>query len=473
MNDEKRSTSVAAGRLTDGQSHRGVGFVAGIAALGGLLFGFDTGIISAALLYIRDDFTLGTFGQQLLVSILLAGALVGVLMAGMVLDRIGRKRTLVVLAAVFTLGAVACALAPSATTLLVARFALGMSVGASSVAVPVYVAEISPADTRGRLVSMYQLLIGVGIFASYIVGYLLSNGQHWRWMLGLAAIPSLLMFVGVLRLPESPRWLISQGDAPGARRALQRILPDDAVAATLTGIQTSPDAAKTSYRQLLNPRYRRAVVLGVVVAATNQLVGVNAVIYYAPTLLIAAGLADSASLLSSIGIGLAIVVFTALSLVSIDRVGRRPLLLGGIAVVVASLIFTGLVYLLPESAWRGPLLVAGLVIYIAAFAASLGIGIWLINSEIFPTAIRGTAASLGSTTHWVLDLAIAMTTLTLFQVLTPSGLFWVFAAFGVAGFLYLFRNLPETKGRSLEEVERLLASPSFNPLGAQPGRDHR
>ncbi|MGW7574944.1 sugar porter family MFS transporter [Streptomyces sp. NPDC054765] len=445
--------------------------VAGTAALGGLLFGFDTGIISAALLYIREDFGLGTFGQQAVVSILLVGAIVGALTAGQLLDRIGRKKALFALAVVFTLAALSCAAAPSVGLLMIGRFVLGLAVGASSVAVPVYVAEIAPPTSRGRLVSLYQLLVGVGIFVSYLVGYAFSNGGHWRWMLGVAALPSVIMLAGVARLPESPRWLVTRGRDEEARTALARLHAEEDIDRALQEFHSgSEPETKVSYRDLFRPRFRRAVLLGMAVAAANQLVGVNAVVYYAPTLLVKAGLGASASLLSSVGIGIAIVVFTTLAVLCVDKVGRRPLLLSGMATVVASLVFIGCVYLLPErDGVTGPLLVTGLILYIAAFSASLGISIWIINSEIFPTAIRGKAASLGSLTLWVLDLVIALTTLTLFQLLTPQGLFWLFAVFGTVGFVVLYRHLPETKNRSLEDIQESLTA-GRRPSGAQDER---
>ncbi|MEH1017789.1 sugar porter family MFS transporter [Micromonospora sp. CPCC 206060] len=433
--------------------------VAVTAALGGLLFGFDTGIISGALLYIRTDFRLGTTGQQLVVSVLLLGAIVGVVTAGQILDRLGRKKSLGVLAGVFTVAAVASALAPGVGTLMAARFALGLAVGASSVAVPVYVAEIAPTAVRGRLVSLYQFLVTVGILAAYLVGYALSDGGRWRWMLGLAAFPSLLMLLGVLRVPESPRWLLARGHTDQARAALARFHPAEEVDRELASLRKgTAEESRISYRDLFRPQLRRATTLGVAIAATNQLVGVNAVIYYAPTIFVQAGFGDSASLLSSVGIGTANVACTLAALLVIDRVGRRPLLLGGITLVVTSLIFLGALYLLPgRTGLTGTLLVVGLIAYIASFSASLGISIWLINSEVFPTAVRGKAASVGSFTHWALDFLVALTTLTLIELFTPTGLFWIFGAFGIVGYVFLYRRLPETKNRSLEEIEKDLS----------------
>lgn len=449
----------------------GAAGVAVTAALGGLLFGFDTGIISGALLFIRDDFHLGTVGQQVMVAILLLGAIAGVVAAGQVLDRIGRKRTLTVLAAIFTVAAVGSGLAPDAGVLMAARFVLGLAVGASSVAVPVYVAEIAPTSARGRMVSMYQFLVTVGIFVAYLVGYALSGGGHWRWMLGIAAVPSAVMLLGVLRLPESPRWLLARGRTERARAALERFHAAEDVDRELASLREgAATETRISYRELFRPRLRRATLLGVAVAATNQLVGVNAVIYYAPTMLVDAGFGDSASLLSSVGIGAANMVCALVALLVIDRVGRRPLLLSGIAVVVLSLAFLGALYLMPDqSGFTGILLVAGLIVYVAVFSASLGIAIWLVNSEVFPTAVRGKAASLGSLTHWGLDFLVALTTLTLIQLLTPTGLFWIFGLFGIAGFVFLYRTLPETKNRSLEEIGQALRPAPARGRAKVPG----
>ncbi|GAA2805760.1 sugar porter family MFS transporter [Saccharopolyspora taberi] len=428
-----------------------------IAALGGLLFGYDTGVISAALLYIAPAFGLSDGMQQFVVASLLLGAIVGSIGGGPVVDRMGRKSTLVLVSIVFSVGALLSAAAVNAEILILARVLLGLAIGTSSLVVPTYIAEIAPPASRGRLVSMNQLMITIGIFASYLVGYAFAESGGWRWMLGLAVIPSLAMLVGLLMLGESPRWLLSRGRTDDARQALLRTRsPEDAEAELAEMSAAMREESRFSYRDLVRPRLRPAVLLGVAVAATNQLVGVNAVIYYAPTILKQAGLGDSAAILSSVGIGATNMVFTAIALLLIDRVGRRPLLIGGTGVVIAVLFGLGALYLLPSVQGLGTLLTVGLMVYEAAFAASLGLAIWLINSEIFPTAVRGKAAGVGTVTHWGLDFLISVSVLTLIQMFTATGLFWIYGVLGLLGMVYLYRKLPETKGRSLEDIEKSL-----------------
>jgi sugar porter (SP) family MFS transporter len=426
----------------------------GVAALGGLLFGYDTGIISAALLFITREFGLSAVGQQVVVGSLLLGAVLGVLIGGPVGDAIGRRRALLGAAVLFAVAAVASAMATSAATLVGARLALGIALGSSSLIAPAYIAEISPAAVRGRLVSLNQLMITVGILVAYLVGYAFAGGQEWRWMLGLGTVPAVAMFAGLLALSESPRWLLTSGHPKRARAALERFHTAESADREIEEIRRAADQdARLSARDLLRPRLRPAVLLGVVIAATNQLVGVNAVIYYAPTMLQQAGFGDASAILATVGIGAVNVVVTVAALTLIDRLGRRKLILGGTTVVIAALLLLGTLYLVTDLG--GParvLLVLGLCLYIAAFAASLGIAIWLINSEIFPTAVRAKAAALGTGTHWVLNLAISSTVLTTISALTPTGLFWLYAAFGLAGLWYLARRLPETRDRSLEDV---------------------
>ncbi len=428
-----------------------------IAALGGLLFGYDTGVISAALLYIAPAFGLSTGMKEVVVASLLLGAVAGAMSGGPVVDRLGRKRTLLLVSAVFTAGALLSAVAVNVLMLIVARVVLGVAIGASSLVVPAYIAEIAPPALRGRLVSMNQLMITIGIFVSYLVGYAFAEMQGWRWMLGLAAVPSLAMLIGLLFLGESPRWLLARGRTEEARAELLRTRSAQEVDAEIDEMTVAMrEESKFSYRDLFRPGLRPAVLLGFAVAATNQLVGVNAVIYYAPTILQEAGLGDSASILSSVGIGAVNMVFTAIALLVIDRVGRRPLLIGGTSVVIVVLFGLGALYLLPSVQGLGLWLTGGLMLYEAAFAASLGLAIWLINSEVFPTAVRGKASSVGTVTHWALDFLISISVLTLISALTETGLFWIYGVLGIIGLVYLYRNLPETKGRSLEDIERSL-----------------
>jgi sugar porter (SP) family MFS transporter len=441
-------------------ARKGHGVVIGasvVAALGGLLFGYDTGVISTALLFLTPRFGLSPMMQQVVVSSLLVGAVLGVIVGGPLADRFGRKRVLLAVTVVFAAATLGCAFAGDAAILTAARGVLGLAIGASSLVVPTYIAEMSRRQARGALVSLHQLMVTVGILASYVVGYALSGSGQWRWMFGLATLPAVVMFFGLLTLPESPRWLLAGNRETQAREVLARTRPADEVEDEYAEILSTVRAQnRLSYRDLLGPRYRRWVSVGVAAAGTSQVVGVNAVIYYAPTILKNAGFGDSAAILASVGIGTVNVLFTVLALVFIDRLGRRPLILGGTAVLIVSLIAIGLLFLQPLRGGVATGLIAALFVYESAFACSLGIAIWLVNSEIFPNTVRGKAASFGIVTHWGLDFAVSISVLSLIGVLGASGVFWLYAALGVVGLVYLFRWLPETKNRSLEEIEAAL-----------------
>ena len=431
--------------------------VAGIAALGGFLFGYDTGVISGALLYIAPEFQLDDGGQQVVVASLLLGAAGGAIAAGPLADNLGRKRTLILSAILFTVGAVISALAPGTVVLVGSRVLIGLAIGAASLVVPLYIAELAPAERRGRLVSLNQLMITVGIFVSYLVGFALAAAEAWRWMLGLAAVPSAVMIVGLFFLPESPRWLISRDRTDEARDVLRRSRTGDVDDELNEIAEQHREESRTTWADVRRPELRPALRIGIGIAAVNQLIGVNAVIYYTPTILKQTGFGAQAAILGSVGIGLVNVIVTFIALRLVDRAGRRPLILGGTAGCVVALLALGGLYLLPsQDGVVGYLIVVLLMVYIASFAASLGIAIWLLNAEVYPTAVRGKAGSLGTMTHWSLDFVVALTVLSIIGIATETGLFWLYAAFGIAGFLFLYRKLPETKGRTLEEIDKSL-----------------
>jgi sugar porter (SP) family MFS transporter len=443
----------ASSGAAEGGTNGFVYVVAAVAAIGGLLFGYDTGIISGAVVHRGRLQALG-HGATVVVASLLLGAVFGALFGGPLADRIGRRRAIMVAAAIFMIGSLASALATGATFLAIARFVLGLAVGGAGMVVPVYIAESSPSRVRGSLVSLQQFLITVGILLSYGISYLLADAQAWRWMLALGVVPALALLVGMYFLPESPRWLVGMDRDDEARTVLARTRErDDTVEKEMRSISGAEHAEeRTTYRDLLKRRYRPALTVGV--AFINQMVGVNAVIYYAPSILSDAGFGDSGAILATTGIGLVNCLVTGAALLSIDRVGRRPLLLVGTGGVTLSLIVLGLAYLLPpQTALVNFILVAGLMVYIASFAASLGICIWLLNSEVYPLEIRGKGSATGSITHWVLDLIIASTVLTLINTITETGTFWLYAALGLIGILFFVRVVPETKGRSLEDIE--------------------
>jgi len=434
---------------------------AAVAALGGFLFGFDTGIISGALLFIKQEFDLSASLQQLVVGSLLLAAVVGALLGGPISDVWGRKRTLILAALIFGVGALVASFSPNLAVLVVARVLLGLAIGIASMIVPVYIAEIAPPRVRGALVSLQQFMITVGIMVSYLVSYAFSGSGAWRWMLGVGMIPAAILFVGMLPLPESPRWLLAKDRRQDALSVLRRIRHEEhnpeAELAEIEAVHKMQ--AGVGYQALFRPSVRPALFVGVGIAFINQMVGVNAVIYYAPTILKDAGFSSSAAILATTGVGILNMLVTLCALLLIDRVGRRPLLLAGISGVLLALIVLGATYLLPGGpSGAGFLLVAGLLVYIASFAASLGIAIWLLNSEVYPLEVRGKGAAAGAFTHWVLDFVIASTVLTLIATITPTGMFWFYGFFAILGIVFVLRRVPETKGKTLEEVSDELAS---------------
>jgi sugar porter (SP) family MFS transporter len=339
--------------LPSGIVRRHVLWGAAITALGGLLFGYDTGVISGALLFIGKDFPgLTSFDKELLTSILLIGALVGALAAGRIADRVGRRPTVLGTAALFVAGVMLAAFSPSYGVLVAARVIIGLAVGSASMVVPLYIGEVVPPRVRGALVSFNQLAITSGILASYLVDYGLASSQNWRLMFGLAAIPAILMFTGMLFQRESPHWLVAQGREDEAREVLRRVRDEGGIDAEIAEVREL-SARRPSFREVLNPAVRHVMIIGVALAVFQQITGINTIIYYAPTLLSAAGLGNSAALLANVVNGAVNVAMTIVAIRLLDRVGRRPLLLGGTAGMAAGMIVVGLTFAIGGSQLHG------------------------------------------------------------------------------------------------------------------------
>lgn len=442
-----------------GPRSRYVYFVAAMCALGGLLFGYDTGVISGALLFIREDFALSPFMQGFVVSGLLAGAFFGAILCGPLSDRFGRRRIVILAAIIFAVGAVAAALAPNAAFLVGARVALGLAVGMASVIVPLYLAEIAPPDIRGALVTLNQLMITVGILAAYLSNYALAGAGAWRWMVGLALIPSIILGFGMYLLPESPRWLVTQGAVERARSVLAKLRTTDAVEREIRDIQEMEHREGAGWRELVAPWMRPMIVVGVLLNFLGQASGINTVIYFAPTILESTGLGASTSILATVGVGVVNVLMTVVGILLVDRAGRKPLLLSGLVGMIVSLGLLGLAFLLPSLSGVVSLLaVACLLLYIASFAVSIGVIIFLIPPEIFPLKVRGSAMSICLMVNWSSNFIIALTFLPLIDAIGRPGAFWLFGAMCVIFWLFAYFFVPETKGRSLEEIERDLRS---------------
>ncbi|MEU4248416.1 sugar porter family MFS transporter [Amycolatopsis sp. NPDC026612] len=436
--------------------------IAAIAAIGGMLFGYDTGVISGALLYIKRDLGAGTFEQELIVSSLLVGAMLGAALSGWTAKRIGRRWTKVISGSVYVVGSLGSAFAVSVPMLVGFRVLLGLAVGTASFVSPLYISEMAPPRIRGGLTSFNQLAVTLGILAAYLVNYAFSGVAHdWRWMLGLAALPGAALAVGMLTVPSSPRWLVQQGREEQARRVVERLREGDPhadVDTELDDIRTAArDTGRTGIGALRTRKLRPLLLIGLGLALAQQFVGINTVIYYAPTILSATGLSTGGAIGQTVFVGVTNVVFTAIAIVLLDRVGRRGLLLTGTAGIVLGLALLGVFFLVPGLQHRAPwLALAALLLYIASFGIGLGPVFWLMISEIFPLPVRNIAMSACTVGNWAANFVVSLTFLSLVQVITRPGTFFLYTGISLLALLFFWRKIPETKGRSLEQVQQEL-----------------
>ena len=438
-----------------GTRGRYVYVVAAFSALGGVLFGYDTGVISGALLYIRQEFSLSAWWQGAVVSALMVGAMVGALSCGSLADRFGRRRILIAIAVVFGVGSLAAGAAPSAELLAVTRFVLGIAVGMASVAVPLYIAEVAPSRSRGFLVALNQLAITVGILVAYLSNYALSASGNWRAMLALGAVPAVILLVGMFFLPDSPRWLAARGEPDRARRVLQRVRGRDDVDDELQEIGRVEAHEEIRGRDLLQPWIRRLLVIGVVFFFFAQASGINTVIYFAPSIMEKTGLGASAAVLATVGVGVVNVLMTLVGMAFVDRAGRRPLLIGGLVGMTVSIAVLGAAFALTDlSGVMSYVALACLVLYVAAFAGAVGVVYFVLPSEIFPLKVRGPAMSISLVVNWGTAFVVSLTFLSLINGIGGAGTFWIYAVVGAAFAVFSYFCVPETKRQSLEQIER-------------------
>ena len=433
-------------------------FIAALfAALGGLLFGYDTGVISGALIFIKREFGLTTAAEEIVVSGVLLGATIGAIVGGKAADFFGRRKVLLVTAAIFAIGALASAFAPSPAILIVSRVVLGLAIGLASTNVPVYLSELAPSHARGWVVSLFQLAVTVGIVVAYLTDYAFASVEGWRWMLGLAVAPALVFGTGMFFLPETPRWLIRGGQHEVAHRVLTRIREHAEVEAEIEEIKASLAQQTESgrWRDLLSRHVRPALIVGLGLAIFQQITGINTVIYYAPKILQAAGFnSASGAILATAGVGVVNVGMTIIAMFLVDRVGRRPLLLVGIAGMIVTLGMLGLSFRISnQSAQLSWIAVICLMGYVASFAISLGPIFWLMIAEIYPLKIRGLAEGMAATFNWGSNLMVSLTFLTLLEKVGASSTFLFYAFASMASWFFAYYLVPETKGRTLEEIE--------------------
>ena len=445
-------------------------FLSVIAALGGFLFGYDTAIISGTLSFVRDQFALNEIAEGWFVSSALVGCVAGVAGAGVLSDRFGRKISLLLAASLFFLSALGCMLAPGHSFLISARLLGGIGVGIASMLSPLYISEISPPKIRGRLVALYQFAITLGILIAYFANAaFLKNSQDpgmavegnlalifkdevWRAMLGSETIPAFLFFILVLLVPESPRWLVLRGKEDRARNTLARINGPQIAAAQIKSISDTINEEGESIRGMIRQGYLFPLVIGSLLALSSQLSGINAIIYYGPSILNEAGFKLSEALGGQVVIGIGNVVFTLLAIWKIDQMGRKPLLITGLSGMLFFLTTIGFLFFFGVSS--GTIMLIFIMGFIAFFAFSYGPVIWVLLSEIYPTKYRGRAMSVATLILWGGNVFVGQMVPWSLENLKPHGTFWIFALMTIPALYISVKLLPETKGKSLEEIEK-------------------
>ncbi len=454
---------------------RGVRFwviaIAAVTFLAGLLFGYDQGVISGALKLVKEDLNVGTFASEIITSWVTLGALVGALVAGTLADRIGRRWVLVSAGVLFIGGAVVEAVADSVAVLTTGRVITGLAVGFASTIAPLYAAEMAPQRLRGRMVSTYQLAITVGIFVAYLIDDALNEGGDWRAMFLLAVVPGALLMIGVFLVPESARWLAKVGRRDEARASLAKVTPPEKVDAQLAAVQAEIDReaaeGEARWSEVFSPRMRKALIVGVGLSIFQQITGINAIIYYANEIFDRAGLTSTqqqteATLYS---VGLVNVLATFIAVAYVDRFGRRPLLFVGLVGMFVSLCAVGIGFATTSATDPGAgaslvgiITMGALVVFIASFAFSLGPVVWTVISEIYPSRVRGRAVSLATAVNWGAAFLVTQFFLSIVDGIGESATFFLLAAMCALGYVFVWRYVPETRGRSLEEIQEQWAS---------------
>ena len=450
--------------------------IAAMAAVGGFLFGYDTGVIAGAQALIKKEFALTDLWIEVITSSVLIGATIGALTAGKIADRIGRRSANMVAGVIFAISALVLAFAPTPEILVVGRVLVGFGVGLASVVGPLYISETSPPKQRGAMVSFFQFAIVTGILGAYVIDMSFTppadaeaplNHEGWRQMFGFGAIPGVLLTVGFIWMPRSPRWLVMKGRFDEAETVLARTIGADAAAkqlATIKGELHEKGACTKKVRLRDVKGIRLALTVAIGLAVLQQVTGINTVIYYGPEVFRQAGFESSAAQLGAqVGLGVVNLLFTVVAILLIDKVGRRPLLLWGSAIMALSLVSLAIGFLLIPEDHTGGITNAGILVlistgtFIAAFAASMGPLVWTVISEIFPTAVRDRCVSIASGCNWIANFVVAMTFLSLLSAIGSTATFLVYAGLAIFTFFWMFAILPETKGYTLEEIEANLA----------------
>jgi MFS transporter, SP family, major inositol transporter len=437
-----------------------------VSTFGGLLFGYDTGVINGALPYMSesDQLNLNSFTQGLVTSALLFGAAFGAVVGGRLADYNGRRKTILYLAILFFVSTIGCTISPNAAVMILCRFLLGLAVGGASVTVPTYLAEMSPAESRGKMVTQNELMIVTGQLLAFtfnaIIGNMLGENPHvWRYMLPIAAIPAVFLFFGMLRVPESPRWLVSKGKNNEALTVLQKIRESKRAKSELQEIESAYEKEakmeKATFKDLTTPWVRRVVFLGIGIAVVQQITGVNSIMYYGTEILKDAGFQTEAALIGNIGNGVISVLATFVGIWLLGKVGRRPMLITGLVGTTTALLLIGIFSLVFEGSAALPYIVLALTITFLAFQqGAISPVTWLMLSEIFPLRLRGLGMGVTVFCLWGINFLVGLTFPVLLASIGLSTTFFVFVVLGIGAILFVKKFLPETKGLTLEELEQ-------------------
>jgi len=430
--------------------------VSSIAALGGVLYGYDMGIIAAAVIFVKRSFALSTFMEELVVSIVLIGAMIGAITAGAIADRIGRRATLVWAAAIFILGSVLSPLAPNVYVLIVARAIIGIGIGFSSVTAPVYVSELAPPQSRGMLIGLYQLALTLGIALADLVGYWLAAQQQWRLMFGIAIVPTLFLLIAVLAVPESPRWLFAHGRREGAEAVLRTYTDSQGAQRLLADIQRGLNTpVEQRWSALWSPAVRRSLFIAAGLTVLQQVTGINTIIYYGPQIFEMAGSASHASaIFATLLVALVNVLFTLVGIALVDRVGRKPLLYVGVSGMTIALFTLSLTFsrTAQVGSRMGAIAIACLMLYIACFAFSLGAIAWILVAEVFPLRVRGRGMAAGTLFSGIANFAVSLTFLSMINAIGSARTFAVYGSLSIVTLLFVRFVVPETCRRDLESI---------------------
>ncbi|MEB8127136.1 sugar porter family MFS transporter [Staphylococcus succinus] len=429
-----------------------------LGALGGLLYGYDMGVISGALLFIKDDIPLNSVTEGLVVASMLVGAIFGAGASGPLSDRLGRRRVVFIIAIIYIVGALILALAPSMPILVIGRLVIGVAVGGSTAIVPVYLSEMAPTAQRGSLSSLNQLMITIGILSSYLINYAFTPIEGWRWMLGLAVLPSLILLIGVIFMPESPRWLLEHKSEKAARDVMGLTFKHSEIDKEIADMKEINRISESTWKVLKSPWLRPTLIIGSVFALFQQIIGINAIIYYAPSIFSKAGLGDATSILGTVGIGTVNVLVTIIAIMIIDKIDRKRLLvIGNIGMVASLLIMAILIWAIgiQSSSW---IIIICLTLFIIFFGFTWGPVLWVMLPELFPMRARGAATGIAALVLSIGSLLVAQFFPILTDVLPVEQVFLIFAVIGIGALVFVVKYLPETRGRSLEEIEADLRS---------------